>query len=89
MMYQKLLSNPMLRYKKELAKVIQKGLVKDLLNKKKGKYLQPNTCRIPIIYTIPKIHKDKSKPTGETQLMGLTQWVQGLESTLIGFYSRS
>lgn len=44
-MYQKLLSNPTLRYKNELAKVIQKGVAKGLLNKKEGRYLQPNGCK--------------------------------------------
>lgn len=39
-------------------------MAKSLLNSKEAKYLQPNTCRILIIYTLPKIHKDKEKPPG-------------------------
>lgn len=62
--YQRLLSNPTLRYRNELANLIQKGTAKGLLNKKEGRYLQPNGCKVFIIYTLPKIHKDKEKPPG-------------------------
>lgn len=69
--YQILPSNPTVRYKKELAKVIQKGSDKGLLNKKETLYLQPKTCRVPIIYTLPKIHKDKLKPPGRPIVNGI------------------
>lgn len=39
----------------------KKGMKKGLLNKNKGKNLQPLESRIPIIYTLPKIHKNKEK----------------------------
>lgn len=59
--YQKLSSNPIVEYKDDLAKLIEKGIAKGLLNEKEGKYLQPLGCRIPVIYTLPKIHKNKEK----------------------------
>lgn len=69
--YQKLPSNPTMRYGKGLARVIQKGCQKGLLNKREEKYLQPNMCRIPVIYTLPKIHKDKNKPPGRPIVNGI------------------
>lgn len=56
--YEKLLGNPTMKYKKELEQIVHLGTKKDILNKKEGKYLIPESCRIPVIYTIPKIHKD-------------------------------
>lgn len=41
------------------------------MNKKETKYLQPNVCRIPFIYTLPKIHKDKIKPPGRLIVNGI------------------
>lgn len=55
--YLKLLSNPTLTHKKELDKLVKKGKIKGFLNEKEAKYPVPNTCRIPVIYILPKIQK--------------------------------
>ena len=69
--YTKLLSNPTNQYKKELEKLIHLGIKKEILNKKESQYLIPETCRIPIIYTVPKIHKDKINPPGRPIVNGI------------------
>lgn len=62
--YTKLLGNPTSKYKKQLEVIVELGKKKNILNAKESKYLIPETCRIPIIYTIPKIHKNKENPPG-------------------------
>lgn len=69
--YLKLLNNPIIKYKKELEKMVHLGTKMDILNKKEAKYLNPESCRIPVIYTIPKIHKDKENPQGRPIVNGI------------------
>lgn len=58
--YVKLLGNPTIQLRKEL------GTKKNILSIKEAKYLIPESYRITVIYTIPKIHKDKEN--------GRNQW---------------
>ena len=69
--YTKLLGNPIRKYKKELALLIDLGKKKDILNKKESKYLMPETCRTPVIYTVPKIHKSRENPPGRPIVNGI------------------
>lgn len=69
--YQKLSGNPIVRYKDDLAYLVERGKSKGLLNKKEAKYLQPHGCRIPVIYTLPNIHKNKEKPPGRPIVNGI------------------
>lgn len=62
--YKKMRGNPTREYKSELQEPIQKGSKKNILTKKEAKYLIPDTCRVPIIYTVPKLHKDQKNPPG-------------------------
>lgn len=63
--YIKLRGNPTREYKGELYELIQKGSMKNILTKKE-EYLIPETCSVPIIYTVLKIHKDQLNPPGRT-----------------------
>lgn len=49
---------------------MDKGMRRGLLNKKEGRYLVPDTCRIPI-YTVPKIHKHSLNPPGRLIVNGI------------------
>lgn len=69
--YIKLNGNPTREYKRELSDVIRKGVSKNILNKKESKYLLPDTCRVPIIYTVPKIHKNLEQPPGRPIINGI------------------
>lgn len=62
--YQILKSGPSKRYKQELKSIILYGVEKGLLNKHEEEYLVPTANRIPVIYYIPKIHKDRRNPPG-------------------------
>lgn len=44
-------------YKEQLDLLVEWGLRNNALNPKERKYLKPSVCRIPVIYTLPKIHK--------------------------------
>lgn len=70
-MYTRLLGNPTVKYKKELEALVNLGMRKNILNPKEIKYLIPETCRIPIIYTVPKIHKNKENPPGRPIVNGI------------------
>lgn len=71
--YCMLSNNPVFKWKKELELVVNLGLKKGILNKKEAKYLVPEACRTPIIYALPKIHKDRTDPP-------LRPIVNGIES---------
>lgn len=44
---------------------------KEVLHKREEKYLIPDACRVPILYTIPKIHKDPLRPPGRPIIIGI------------------
>ena len=69
--YTKLLGNPTSKYKEQLKQLIHLGVKGDILNKKESVFLLPEVCRIPIIYIIPKIHKDKVNPPGRPIVNGI------------------
>ena len=69
--YIKLRGNPTNEYKEELIDLVQRGRDKGVLHKREFKYLVPDNCRVPIIYTIPKIHKDPLRPPGRPIINGI------------------
>ena len=82
--YIKLKGNPTREYKEELAYLVYRGRQKGVLNKREYKYLVTDTCRVPIIYTIPKIHKDAKKPPGRPIING----IQSINSRLGEYVDR-
>ncbi|PIO11720.1 hypothetical protein AB205_0093780 [Aquarana catesbeiana] len=60
--YKKLRGNPKAEYKKKLKAYIQKGEKKGILNKKESKFLLPEAAKTPVIYYVPKIHKNQFNP---------------------------
>lgn len=69
--YVKLLGNPTTQCRKEMEKIVHLVIKKNILNTKEAKYLIPESCRIPVIYTIWKIHKDKENPPGRPIVNGI------------------
>lgn len=51
--------------------LVMRGGLKNILTKKEEKYLVPDTCKVPIIYTIPKIHKNNTQPSGRPIINGI------------------
>lgn len=45
--------------------------MKKILTKKEEKYLVPDVCRVAIIYTVPKLHKDLINPRGRPIINGI------------------
>lgn len=60
--YTKLLSNPMFRCRKALEQVVHLGTKKSILSKKEARFLVPDSCLTPIIYSQPKVHKNGTDP---------------------------
>lgn len=69
--YIKLPKNLTLQIKRGLEQIVQKGVSKSILNNKEARYLVPELCRIPVIYTVPKIHKNKENPPGRPIVNGI------------------
>lgn len=60
--YTKLPKNPIPQIKRGLEHIVQMVVKKSILNNKEVRYLVPDLCRIPVIYTVPKIHKNQENP---------------------------
>lgn len=60
--YVELKNDPTNAYRADLCKLVDLGRDKRVLNKKEYKYLSPSFCRIPTIYTLPKVPKDAVNP---------------------------
>lgn len=56
-------SDPIFEFKEDLGVLVQKDLRHKVLTKKESDYLDPSTCRTPIIYFF-KVHKNASQPSG-------------------------
>lgn len=69
--YVKLFGNPTSKYRKELELLVNLEIKKDILSKKESRYLIPESCKIPVIYTIPKIHKNQEHPPGRPIVNGI------------------
>lgn len=60
--YTKLLKNPVFSCRKALEQIVHLGVKKLVLNKKEARFLIPDSCRTPVIYLLPKIHKNRTDP---------------------------
>lgn len=69
--YKGLPNNPTSKYKKELNSLISKGFESLILNKKEKSFLVPLAPLIPVIYYLPKVHKDPLHPPGRPIISGI------------------
>lgn len=51
--------------------IIQYGADHKLLSRHEAKYLVPAASKIPVIYYLPKIHKNSSNPPGRPIVSGI------------------
>lgn len=51
--------------------IIKHGADHKLLSKQEAKYLIPTASKIPVIYYLPKIHKNSSNPPGRPIIRGI------------------
>lgn len=71
--YKILIKDPNNQYKRLLNNLIQEGFRKGLISEKEKDFLIPLAPRIPIIYYLPKVHKNFQKPPGRPIIAGLSQ----------------
>lgn len=62
--YKPLRADPTAKLKLELTAWVKKGNTNNILDSKEAKYLIPQAPRIPVLYIVPKIHKNKETPPG-------------------------
>lgn len=69
--YRLLTSNPSKSVREELERIIQYGIDNQLLSKNEAEYLFPTVSKIPVIYYLPKIHKNSINPPGRPIVSGI------------------
>ncbi|XP_073465174.1 NACHT, LRR and PYD domains-containing protein 3-like [Aquarana catesbeiana] len=69
--YKKLGVDPTEAYRTQLNALVEWGHQIKALNDKEKRYLVPSICRIPIIYTLPKIHKNAQTPPARPIVNGI------------------
>lgn len=69
--YCRLSSDPTNEYRAQLSALVEWGYSMDALNGREKNYLVPSSCRIPIIYMLPKIHKDVRVPPARPIVNGI------------------
>lgn len=60
--YTPLNRDPVGKYKKDLEIIVDRGFHSGILNKKEKLFLLPSAPRTPVIYYLPKIHKNQTCP---------------------------
>lgn len=66
-----LASNPTVRFRKQLSNLIDYGFEQGILNKKEKAHLIPTITKVPVIYYLPKIHKNPIQPPGHPIISGI------------------
>lgn len=69
--YQLLNGNPSRSFKEALEHIIKDGMDEGFLSKQEARYLVPMVSKIPVIYYLPKIHKDSNNPPGRPIVSGI------------------
>lgn len=69
--YSPLACNPTTKFKRELQNLINRGYQQGILNKKEKAYLVPSAPRVPVMYYLPKIHKNLTHPPGRPIISGI------------------
>ncbi|CAJ0959325.1 unnamed protein product, partial [Ranitomeya imitator] len=81
--YERLQVNPTQGYKLELDGIIDEALNDGLIDIKLAKYLKVEHPVVPVLYTLPKIHKDLRRPPGRPIVSGRGSCVTKWQSFLI------
>ncbi|CAH2329728.1 Hypothetical predicted protein, partial [Pelobates cultripes] len=69
--YEKLSNDPTPDIQQKLNTFLQKGLEENILKKKEFDYIFIKNPQIPVIYFLPKIHKDAQHPPGRPIVSGI------------------
>lgn len=69
--YKKLRGNPTNKLRALLKRTTKQAQEKGILTKKEARYLVPDAPRLPVIYQLPKIHKNKDCTSGKPIISGI------------------
>lgn len=69
--YKPLPSDPLVKLKAELTTWVNNGVAQHILDNKEAQYLIPREPCTPVLYIVPKIHKNKDKPPGRPIINGI------------------
>lgn len=83
--YTQLLMDPTIKFKRELKDLVEKGFDMGILNKKEKEHLVPLAPRLPVIYSLPKVHKTLFNPPGRPIISGIDSITSRI-SKYIDFY---
>ena len=69
--YHLLPGDPLTKLKAEMTSWVNDGASRSLLTKKEALYLVPKVPRTPVLYILPKIHKNRTNPPGRPIISGI------------------
>lgn len=69
--YVPLRGNSTFKFKKELIALVEEGFCKNVVSNKEKSFLIPVAPRVPVIYYLPKVHKDPVHPPGRPIISGI------------------
>lgn len=69
--YEKFGGNPTNKFKAKLRCLVKNAQYEGIVTKKEARYLVPDAPRVPVIYQLPKIHKNPVKPPGRPIVSGM------------------
>lgn len=65
---------------------IDEGVGKQILNSKEAQYIVLHAPKVPVMYTVPKIHKNKEMPPGRPIISEINSLFSRLGEYLDGFF---
>lgn len=69
--YLPLRKNPNKELRSKLKEFLNNGITNRIINKKEGRYILPEAPKVPVIYQVPKVHKNKTRPPGRLIISGI------------------
>lgn len=68
--YCKLMTNPTKELQTLILQITNEGLEQGFLSKNEHQFLNTESPRTPVIYTLPKVHKNQTNPPGRPIVSG-------------------
>lgn len=87
--YEKLKDNPTDKYKTKLKWLVKRAKHEGIVNKDGARYVVPDGPRVPVIYQLPKVHKNPSKPPERPIVSGVDSLFARIREYLDRFFHPS
>lgn len=85
--YKKIKGDPTKKLKTVLKDIVQKGKEIEIVTKKEARYLVTDVPRLPVIYQLPKIHKNPEHPPGRP-ISGINSIFSRIGEYVVIIYNR-